>query len=388
MQPGRTAKLPILRYARSCAQGNAKLRRKQPKLCSPHPSACRRLGAEPHVAAERSHSGHLPHSTLIRRSTSYSIANAGIRSPANLSDPHSGEIFRTSSELNPLPQVACIILNWNGWRDTIECLDAIQATSYPRLTTIVVDNASTNDSVARIRTAHPQILLLQSETNRGFAGGNNIGIRYALERGADYIWLLNNDTKPFPDALSALVRKATSNLQIGAVGSVCYYADHPSRVQAWAGSYVNLWIGYSRLSTRPKPDRWFDSLNGASMLISSKAIEMIGLLDEGFFLYWEDTEFCVRLREHNWQLAAAPDSHVLHKVNASIKGNTQGLDRYFTASGLRILRLHSPAPRIASAAFLTMRLVHRLLRFQFSRARSVWAGLRDFRQTPLSPQTR
>ena len=97
-----------------------------------------------------------------------------------------------------VPNIACIILNWNGSQDTVDCLDALQHCTYSSFSVIVVDNGSTDDSVARIRTAHPGILLLESGQNLGFAGGNNIGIRHALVHGADYVWLLNNDTQPAP----------------------------------------------------------------------------------------------------------------------------------------------------------------------------------------------
>lgn len=256
------------------------------------------------------------------------------------------------------------------------------------MTVIVVDNGSTDDSVARIRGAYPDLLLLESEENLGFAGGNNLGIRYALAHGADYLWLLNNDTKPAPNALSALVAKALTDRSIGAVASICYYADAPSKVQAWAGARVNLWIGYGRNTTVPRRDDWFHSLNGTSILIARTAIEDAGVLDEGFFLYWEDTEFCLRLRKRGWRIAAAPDSRVLHKVSASTGGNKLILDRFQTASGLRLLRLHSAAPCLASLLFLTARFARRLLRLQFARCRSVWAGVQDYRRMrPASSET-
>lgn len=275
------------------------------------------------------------------------------------------------------PQVACIVLNWNGWQDTVQCLDALKGCTYPGLSVIVVDNGSTDGSVGGIRAAHPQVLLLETGKNLGFAGGNNIGIRRALADGAEYVWLLNNDTKPANDALSALIAKAVTDRRIGAVASICYYADKPSTVEAWAGAQVNLWIGYGRNSTVPRSDDWFHSLNGTSILVARAALEDVGLLDEGFFLYWEDTEFCLRLRKKGWLIGAAPDSRVLHKVNASTKGNRLILDRYQTASGLRLLRLHSPMPGLAALLFLTVRFTRRLLRFQFARCASVWAGVRD-----------
>src|SRR2546423_5428965 len=138
---------------------------------------------------------------------------------------------------------------------------------------MILDNGSTDESLARIRIAHPDVLMLESGKNLGFAGGNNIGIRYALAHGADYVWLLNNDTTPAPDAVAALVAKALADQRFGAVASICYYADAPSVVQAWAGSRVNLWIGYGRLCTEPHDDNWLHSLNGTSILIARDALE-------------------------------------------------------------------------------------------------------------------
>jgi GT2 family glycosyltransferase len=248
---------------------------------------------------------------------------------------------------------------------------------------IVVDNGSTDDSVSRINSAFPEILLLKSEDNLGFSGGNNIGIRHALTVGTDFVWLLNNDTRPSQDALCELVAKASSDERIGATASVCYYSDNPSIVQAWAGSRINLWIGYGRLCTEPHDDEGLDSLNGTSMLISRSALEDVGLLDEGFFLYWEDTDFSLRLRKKGWLIAAAPGSRVLHKVNASTGGNKILLDRHQTASGLRFLRLHSPMPGLAQFLFLSIRFSRRILRLELARCKAVWAGLRDYREKVL-----
>lgn len=279
-------------------------------------------------------------------------------------------------------RVTCIVLNWNGWKDTVKCLAALQRCTHPQLTIIVVDNGSTDGSASRIRLQFPGIFLLETEKNLGFAAGNNVGIRYALDHGAEFIWLLNNDTEPAPEALSALLTKALTDDRIGAVASICYYADAPSTVQVWAGCRVNLWLGSARNATEPHNDEWFDALYGASLLIRRAALEEVGLLDPGFFFYWEETEFCLRLREHSWRLAAAPDSSVLHKTGASVGTNMSMRDRYSTASALRILRLHSTLPALAISLFLALRFGHRLLRGEFSRCSGVWEGVRDYRTTP------
>jgi hypothetical protein len=250
------------------------------------------------------------------------------------------------------------------------------------MSVIVVDNGSTDNSISEICAAHPEVLLLRSQTNLGFAGGNNIGIRHALAHGADYVWLLNNDTEPAPSALSELVAKAMTNAKIGAVASVCYYFDAPSKVQVWAGTRVNLWIGYTRNSTVPRIDDWFEALYGASLLSKREAIEEVGLLDDGFFLLWEETEFCLRLRYAGWLLAAAPNSSVLHKVGSSTGGNKLITDRYFTTSGLRILRLHSPFPYLSMALFLAMRIARRVFTLQLSRCVRVLEGIQDYCNSP------
>ncbi len=98
--------------------------------------------------------------------------------------------------MNSTPRVCCILLNWNGWQDTIECLDALKECTYQHMEIVVVDNGSTNGSVSKIKAAYPSIAVVESKENLGFAKGCNLGIRYGLARDADYLWLLNNNTKP------------------------------------------------------------------------------------------------------------------------------------------------------------------------------------------------
>jgi len=282
------------------------------------------------------------------------------------------------------PLVFCVILNWNGWRDTNACLNALQDCTYRRLHVLVVDNGSTDNSPMKIREAHPSVQLIETKENLGFAGGNNIGIRQAIHRGADYIWLLNNDTEPRPDALCKLVEKARTSERIGAVSSVCFYATKPNAIQVWGGTRVNLWIGYTKNSIIPRADEWFDALYGASLLLNAQALENVGILDEGFFLYWEETEMCLRLRKYGWKLAAARDSHVLHKVNGSTDGNGKSRDRYFTASGLRILHLYSMIPPLSMFFFIANRIAKRLARLDFSQIDSIASGISDYaKQRPV-----
>jgi len=284
----------------------------------------------------------------------------------------------TETTFRAQPSVACILLNWNGWEDTVACLASLAKLNYRNFSITVVDNGSSNDSVIRIRDAYPEILLLETGRNLGFAGGNNVGIRHAMSQRVDYIWLLNNDTEPHPDALLELVNKAASNPRFGAVGSALMYAHDPSCVQAWGGGRINVWIGRSFHTLVPQDDGWFDYITAASVLIPRQALEDIGLLDEGFFLYWEDGDLSFRLRKKGWKLGVAAGSTVLHKEHASTGRNRRVIDRYVIASGIRFLHKHSPAPWLSIPLFLTSRLWKRLLNGQFRRVGDIAGGIRDY----------
>jgi heptosyltransferase II len=276
------------------------------------------------------------------------------------------------------PPVGCVLLNWNGWRDTLLCLETLARLDYPNFFAVVVDNGSTNDSVARIRAAYPDVPLVETGKNLGFAGGVNAGIRYVLQRHVDFVWLLNNDTEPRPDALTELVRKAVSDPAFGAVGSVLLYAHDPKAVQAWGGGRINRWVGHASHAVAPRQDAWFDYLTFASVLLSRRALEEVGLLDESYFLYWEDGDLSFRLRRRGWKLGVASGATVLHKENASSGGDRSKVDRFSTASGIRFLRSYAPLAWLSVPLYITLRIAKRLLMGRFSRIGDVTGGVRDY----------
>ncbi len=134
------------------------------------------------------------------------------------------------------PMVYIILLNWNGWKDTVECVESCRKLSYPDVRIVIVDNGSTDGSETRLRERFPDLELIQTGANLGFAGGNNVGIRYALEKGAEYVWLLNNDTIADAEALSALVQAAEDDQTVGMVGSKIVYHDDPRITLVCRGS--------------------------------------------------------------------------------------------------------------------------------------------------------
>lgn len=218
------------------------------------------------------------------------------------------------------PLVYILILNYRAWRDTVVCLEALEKLEYANYRVLVLDNASDNDSIIQLRTALPTVELVQLERNLGFAGGNNVGIRRALAEGAAYVWLLNPDTLPDARALTAMVERAEQDAQIGAVGSVLYEMDRPEQVQTWGGGEVVLPWGLIRLLTHWPQTRRLNYISGASLLLRRAALERVGLLDEGFFMYGEDADMGLRLLKTGFKLAVASESRVLHKGGTSWQG--------------------------------------------------------------------
>jgi GT2 family glycosyltransferase len=273
------------------------------------------------------------------------------------------------------PKVHIILLNWNNYADTVACLSSLTELNYGNFEVIIVDNGSGDDSVSQIRNTFPDLTIIELGTNLGFAGGCNAGIRYALGQGSDFVWLLNIDTKVDRNALQALVDTSRNAPGVGACGSSIYFMDNPQRLQAWGGGHVNFLLGRSRHYLRPFPDESIEFITGASMLISREAIESIGLLDERFFMYWEDADYCFRLRASGWKLAVAGHSRVLHKGSSSVGKESVRLDRYFNASTARFFRKHSLVPFLPICVSSTLRIAKRALRGEWQRAHAVLAGV-------------
>src|SRR5699024_601070 len=234
------------------------------------------------------------------------------------------------------PQVYIVIVNWNGWEDTIECLESLKQLDYPHYSVIVIDNGSSGQSVEEIGKRFPEVLLNQNESNLGFAGGNNVGIRYALERGADYVWLLNNDTVVDREALSTLVEYMNGRPNIGICGSKLIYYHKQDTLQALGGGYFNKWLGtVTTLGNRQPIDRNFDKeevedsldyIIGASMMVSKNFLEVVGLLNEDYFLYFEELDWAMRAKQ-KFSLGFCPQSIVYHKEGASTGADLQKRSR-------------------------------------------------------------
>lgn len=329
----------------------------------------------------------------------------------------------------PLPKVYIVVLNYNGWQDTIECLESLSRLTYANYEIIIVDNHSRDNSVQciqewaegdrvvmreesnplrhlshppvekplhyavydadeidRERTTpdNPALTILCTNANLGFAGGNNVGLQYALEKGdADYIWLLNNDTVVTPDSLSRLVDCYTHDAtqRVGLVGCKIKYYHLPEVIQCVAGSYYNKWLGYSRQIGNHETDRGQydniavrpDLINGACMLVSVPFLQSVGLLNEEYFLYFEEQDWAERARRHGFTLSYSTKAVIYHKEGTTIgggqwRGNTRFSDFYFSRSKLLFTERYFNRLTVLSvkAAFL-LTIANRLRRGQFDR---------------------
>jgi GT2 family glycosyltransferase len=254
-------------------------------------------------------------------------------------------------------QTAIILLNFNGWQDTIACIDSISFVRDDVVSVIVVDNCSTNDSYEHInryisdnytrlnysqyltvdynefgavdKLEHPFICLVKSGRNGGFAYGNNVGIKVARSLYSfEYFWMLNSDTLLKSDALTPMLNKINADKNIGIVGSVLIYIDPQNTIQALGGVHFHCHLArgdqianglnISEIGRFNDSNINLDYIAGASMLVRASFLDSVGLMSEDYFLYYEELDWAFRAKRKGYSLAVALDSHILHKEGASI----------------------------------------------------------------------
>ncbi len=328
--------------------------------------------------------------------------------------------------------VAIILVNWNGWADTIECLESVFRSRDCTYRVVVVDNASTDDSCDRIvawaegrleaaprsaalrslsfppvpkplpyvvhagdgpvtprrRDGSPSLALIRNTTNGGFAAGVNTGLRHVLAAPETrYAWLLNNDTVVAPDALAQLVGRMEEAPGAGMCGSTVRYYAAPSTVQALGGARYNKWLGATwhlrpaaggGFAARAPVERRLSYVLGASMLVSRRFLEDVGAMSEEYFLFFEELDWAIRARGR-YTLAFAPDSVVYHKEGASI--GTSGDPRrrsamaecFLVANRLRLTRKFYPLALPTVYVGVALGILRRIAEGQWRKA---WLLLR------------
>ncbi len=225
------------------------------------------------------------------------------------------------------PLVFIILVNWNGREITLECLASLHTISYKNFKVVVVDNGSSDDSVPAIARKFPGVVILEMRENLRFAEGNNAGIRYALEHGAELVLLLNNDTVVDKDFLSRLVENIQSDSAIGMVAPKIYYHDDPGRIW-FAGGELSMWAGtLKHIGIREVDTGQYNSVreilyaSGCCLLTRTEVINRIGMLDKSFFMYTEDADWCMRCRQAGFRIYYEPRARVWHKLSVSSGGH-------------------------------------------------------------------
>lgn len=278
------------------------------------------------------------------------------------------------SQENQWASVYVVLVNYNGLPHVLDCLASLTHQTYAPSEIVVVDNASHDQSPRMIERRFPQVTLLSSQMNGGFAQGANLGMQLALERGADAVWLLNPDATAQPQALETLVRVMAHDPRVGAVGSLLRWAGE-DRVQAWGGGNLSLITGRARHITQAPKTGAPDYLCGASLLLRAQALNQVGLLDPGFPLYWEDADLSWRLRRAGWRLAVAPDSVVEHHPSTGLGDNEEAWHRLYTNGSLRFFRKHAPLPWLPVALSSGARLARRAVQGRWQAAAGIWRGV-------------
>ena len=299
-----------------------------------------------------------------------------------------------SQETLPTPLIYAVTLNWNRPEDTIACLRSLAQQDYRNLHVLVVDNGSSDNSIVQIQIAHPDAFILANPKNSGFARGTNLGIKYAVERGADFVFILNNDTELASDAISTLLHYYEDG--VGLLAPIIYYADAPRRV--WSlGGMLRKHLLEARGNLRGQEDtgQWptvleRDFVPACGLLIPRLVFERVGYFDEQFFMYYEDLDFSLRVRQADLCNLAITTAKMWHKVSLSSGGSDSPNERYWMArSSVLYFAKHarvSQRPliifwRFGSAIRTSLRL---LRRGKWSSFKAYWRGLWDgIRKRPL-----
>ncbi len=317
------------------------------------------------------------------------------------------------SETSTSPPVAILLLNWNGYQDTLECLDSLRNLTYPNFKIILCDNGSSDNSIQHFEqwanahavsysrlvrqdaesTTHlvqEKLIIIENQANLGFAGGNNVGLRFTLLQPFKYVWLLNTDTTVKPDALTKLVAEVEANSKIGMCGSTLLYYHAPDTIQTLGGGSINRYTGapqhiclFQKLQqpiSQAEVLKRMDYVMGASMLVTRKFLEEIGLMEERYFLYYEEIDWAERAKG-KFILGYAPESVVYHKEGRSVGNQPRAYSDtsvyYMTRSRVKFMRKFFPKALPIALSRVLMSAAAQCAKGKLNQAKAIWKGLRD-----------
>jgi GT2 family glycosyltransferase len=292
------------------------------------------------------------------------------------------------------PLVVAAVLNWKRPADTLRCVRSLLASGYPRMVPLVVDNASADGSCEEISAALPAVELIRNPRNLGYAGGNNVAVRRALEMGATYVFVVNNDAVVTPGSVGRLVDTLEKRPEAAQVVAMVRAAS-TGRVESVGGAI--RWItAEPRLLQHGALAPGFDGVRevdfapGVAVLCRAAAIREVGPMEEEYFLYFEDVDWSLRFRRAGWSVLAEPAASVIHRESSSSAPDAPMKLYYYIRNNLRFIDLHAaPAQkrrvRARFAAKVARMSARRLLRLQRSHLRAIWLGWRDYRRGVVGP---
>lgn len=279
----------------------------------------------------------------------------------------------------PDPLIVIVVLNTNRRDDTLACLASLAESRYANQEIIVLDNDSTDGSVPAIRAACPKARVVSLSANLGYAGNNNVGIASAVALGAEWVLVLNEDTVLHPDCLAELVRVGASSPRIGVLGPLVFHHSEPEMVQSAGGILGPRWESVHIGQNEPDRGQFIvprdvDWVSGCGILVRAAVIEQVGMLDERFFYYWEETEWCLRARRAGWRVVHVPQARLWHKGVRRDYRPSPDITYYNARNRLLMMRKHSaPAWQITRVCG---RNLTTLLNWSI---RPKWRGMRDHR---------
>jgi GT2 family glycosyltransferase len=268
------------------------------------------------------------------------------------------------------PNVWVVLVNYNGLEDTRKCLRSLAALTAPA-SVVVVDNASKDDPGPVLAAEFPEVPFVRNPVNAGWSGGNNTGIRFALDRGADYVLLLNNDTTVAPQLIERLLAAAAAHPGYGVIGPVIRYMDEPDRTMT-DGVVFNRpnALGFFQRkvvpeqTTDPPAVAEVDVVNGCAMMVAAWVFRTVGLIDDRFFLIHEEADFCLRAKEAGFRCGVLAEALVWHKGSSAFKRSGKRWQRYYDTRNLGLLlskhpRLPAGRGRVSSYALFLRYAYHR-----------------------------
>jgi GT2 family glycosyltransferase len=300
---------------------------------------------------------------------------------------------------SPGPRIAVIVVNWNRQADTLRCLASLVAAGQPQADVFLVDNASTDGTVAAARAAFPGVRVIENERNLGFAAGNNVAIQLALAEDYPYVLLLNNDAVVAPDTIERLLQPLLVEAAVGIAGPAICYLTLPDRV--WSaggavdrrrGTVTSAWLDAPVVAL---PDQPFavDHVSGCCLLVRAAALTRAGLLDERFFMYYEETEWCLRIARQGYRVVVAPAARAWHDISPLAQSGSPAIAYYMTRNHLLLLRAtQAPASAWRHTVYWQGRTLFSLYLRHHSaeRVRGRWPmvlALRDFARGHFGPTT-